>query len=387
MHFSLFLGQTVSHAAHDTAAIDFGIEQALYADEHGFAAVYVGEQHFNDYEPYADGFMMASYLAGRLTSAYLGLSVVPLVIHHPLFIAERANLLDQLTQGRSIVAVSAGRPHEGGTWQKAGLDPDVRQRLFEAKLDVVERAWAHEPGHRPLEFDTGDEFGAMSGRLMPRSYRRGHPLLAIGTNTPAKAADAGRKGRLVHFGPFPLEALTHIADVYRRGLAEGGADDADIARAMQWAIFTKLALVADTDEEAWRLMEEAVAGPLQAPPWVRLQPHEHAMTLREIAAQDPGPAAPAMGMPESMSAYLRRTAIVGSPETVAREVAGYGAAGLPHMHVRFAFGSEADPDIYRRSLELFATEVMPRVGAEPIAGPTRDDVRPESLPRSTSPSR
>jgi alkanesulfonate monooxygenase SsuD/methylene tetrahydromethanopterin reductase-like flavin-dependent oxidoreductase (luciferase family) len=370
----------VSRAEHDTAAIDLGIEQAHFADEHGFSAVYSGEQHFNNYEPYADGFMMAAYLAGQLKHAYLGLSVVPLIIHHPLFIAERANLLDQLTKGRAILGISAGRPHEGGTWHKAGIAPDVRQGLFNAKLELLERAWAHEPGDPPLEFDTGDEHGAMQGRLMPRSYRAGHPLYAIGTNTPSKVADAGRRGRLVHFGPFALDPLAQIASVYRGALAEGGADASAIEAAMQWAIYTKMVLVADTDDEAWALMEDALAGPLQAPPWVQIRPGEAGMSVRELAAQDPGVHAPAMGMPESMSAFLQRIAIVGSPETVAHEVSRYGAAGLPHMHIRFAFGSEADPTVYRRSLELFATEVMPRVGATRISGPTPNQIRPELRP-------
>jgi alkanesulfonate monooxygenase SsuD/methylene tetrahydromethanopterin reductase-like flavin-dependent oxidoreductase (luciferase family) len=380
MHFSLFLGQMVSRAEHDTAAIDLGIEQAHYADAHGFSAVYTGEQHFNNYEPYADGFMMASYLAGQLEHAYLGLSVVPLIIHHPLFVAEKANLLDQLTKGRAIVGMSAGRPNEGGTWQKAWIASDLRQRLFDAKLEVLERAWAHEPGDPPLEFDTGDEHGEMTGRLMPRSYRIGHPLYAIGTNTPAKVADAGRHGRLVHFGPFAREPLGAIVGVYRAALAEGGATPEQIQAALQWAIYTKLVLVGETDEEAWRLMGEALSGPLKAPPWVQLRPGEESMSVQELAAQEPGPFAPAMGMPESMSAFLQRIAIVGSPETVAREVARYGEDGLSHMHVRFAFGSEADPGIYRRSLELFATEVMPRVGATRISGPRIDEIRPEFRP-------
>jgi hypothetical protein len=67
---------------------------------------------------------------------------------------------------------------------------------------------------------------------------------------------------------------------------------------------------------------------------------------------------------------------------VAAEVSRYGDAGLPHMHARFAFGSEADPAVYRRSLELFATEVMPRVGAETIPGPSIDQIRPEYLPEA-----
>ncbi|MGP2442465.1 LLM class flavin-dependent oxidoreductase [Streptomyces sp. JW3] len=316
---------------------------------------------------------------GQFRDASLGLSVVPLIIHHPLFFAERANLLDQLTKGRMIAGISAGRPREGSTWGKGNLDPALRQRLFDAKLDVVERAWAHEPGDAPLEFDTGDEHGSMPGRLMPRSYRRGHPLFAIGTNTAAKVAEAGRRGRFVHFGPFALESLVDITGVYRQGLAEGGADDAAVSRALQWEIHTKMVVVADTDEEAWRIAEDAPQPQLRAP-WVSRRPDEDTMSLQQFARQDPGPLAPAMGMPESLSAYLSRIAVVGSPGTVAREVARYGDAGIPHMHVRFAFGSETDPALYRRSLELFATEVMPRVGATTVPGPSPDEIRPEFLP-------
>lgn len=375
MHFSLFLGQMVSGPEHDTASIDLGIEQARYADEHGFAAVYVGEQHFNNYEPYADGFMMASYLAGQLQQAYLGISVVPLILHHPLLVAERMNALDQLTKGKSIVSVSGGRPHEGAIWHKRGIHPALRQQLFERKLELLERAWAWEPGDGPLEFNTGDEHGALTGRLMPRSYRRPHPLLAIATNTPAKIAAAGREGRLVHFGPFPLEQLAPLVAQYRAGLEEGGAGAERIDEALRWAIHTKMVLVADTDAEAWAHLEDALAGPLMTPPWIVRRPGEERMGVRELAAQDPGPLAPTQGMPESYAAWLRRMFIVGSPETVSAEVARYGEAGIPHLHARFAFGSEADPAIYRRSLELFATEVMPRVGAERIPDPAAAEIR------------
>lgn len=381
MHFSLFLGQAVDGPEADTAAIDLGIEQARYADEHGFAAVYSGEQHFNNYEPYGDGFSMSTYLAGHLSTAYVGLSVIPLVMHHPLLFVQRANLLDQLSKGKCIVGVSAGRPFQGATFQVATLDPAERAALFDAKLDVVERAWAHRRGDPPLEFDTGREHGTMGERpgerMMPYSYRDPHPLFAIGTNTPAKVAEAGASGRLVHLGPFALDGAARMAQLYRQAMIDANTDTAAIERAMSWLIHTKLVMVADTDEEAWAHTSEAFEGPLVVPPWIRPTPEEQGLSLREVWDLPPGPSAPAMGMPESLSAYLHRIVIVGSPESVAREVAAYGQAGLPHMHIRFAFGSAADPGIYRRSLELFATEVMPSVGSTTIAGPTSLEIRAE----------
>jgi alkanesulfonate monooxygenase SsuD/methylene tetrahydromethanopterin reductase-like flavin-dependent oxidoreductase (luciferase family) len=46
MYVSLFLGPNVDGPEDDRVAIELCIEQALKADEAGFAAVYVGEQHF-----------------------------------------------------------------------------------------------------------------------------------------------------------------------------------------------------------------------------------------------------------------------------------------------------------------------------------------------------
>ena len=111
MFLSMFLGPNVSGPADDTRAIELGVEQALAADVAGFAAIYLGEQHFNDYEPYSNPIVMAGYLAGQLPQAYdVGTSMIPLPRHHPLSLVERINLLDQLTRGRCIIGMSSGRP-------------------------------------------------------------------------------------------------------------------------------------------------------------------------------------------------------------------------------------------------------------------------------------
>jgi alkanesulfonate monooxygenase SsuD/methylene tetrahydromethanopterin reductase-like flavin-dependent oxidoreductase (luciferase family) len=374
VHFSLFLGPGVRGPHEDRLAITLGIEQAMAADAAGFAAVYVGEQHFNNYEPYADGLTMAAFLAGRLQHAYLGTSVVPLVLHHPLFLVERANLLDQLTAGRFILGMSGGRPREGKAWHKHDLAPEQRSRLFDQKLEVMLRAWAHRAGDPPLEFATDDEHGVMEGRMMPTSYRRPHPLYAIGTNTAAKVAEAGRRGQKVHLGPFDPDGAARMAALYRAGMQEAGHPAELVEDNLRWLIHTKLVLVAETDDEAWDIAERVFTGPMVMAPWVRRDPGQDGWSLRKIYRADPGAFAPAMGAPESQTAFLRRTMIVGSPSTVAADLGAYRAAGLPHLHARFIFGALDDPDVFRRSFGLFVDEVMPRLGVDPIPGPSGDQV-------------
>lgn len=110
MYVSMFLGPGVAGPEQDQLVIEASIERALEADESGFGALYVGEQHFNNYEPYSNPFVMMGYLAGQIKNAYLGTSVSPLVVHHPLLLIERMNLLDLLTRGKVVFGMSSGRP-------------------------------------------------------------------------------------------------------------------------------------------------------------------------------------------------------------------------------------------------------------------------------------
>ncbi|MEU9734757.1 LLM class flavin-dependent oxidoreductase [Streptomyces sp. NPDC048002] len=377
MYFSVFLGPGVRGPAEDRRAIDLGIQQALEADEAGFSAVYLGEQHFNNYEPYSNPFMMAAYLAPNLRRAYLGTSVVPLVLHHPLFMVEQCNLLDQLTQGRAIIGMSGGRPRQGRTWHKHDLSSEQRSRLFEQKLDVMLSAWAHRAGDPPLHFATDDEQGVMDGRIMPYSYRDPHPLYAIGTNTPAKIAEAGRLGRKVHLGPFDSGHAGGVAQLYRTSMEEAGHSPDVVEDNLRWLIHTKIIYVGETDSEAWDVAERLLQGPMVMVPWLKRDPALEGMPLRDVYRMDPGEFAPAMGMPESLPAYLRRMFVIGSPETVAGELAAYEKAGLSHLHARFIFGDLDVPDVFQRSFRLFTQEVMPRLGVDVIPGPSAAQVRPE----------
>jgi alkanesulfonate monooxygenase SsuD/methylene tetrahydromethanopterin reductase-like flavin-dependent oxidoreductase (luciferase family) len=376
MYFSMFLGPRVFTPTADMVTIDASVEQALEADEAGFAAIYVGEQHHNDYEPYSDPFTMGGYLAAQLKQAWIGTSVVPLVLNHPLRLIERMNLLDLLMRGRVMYGMSSGQPNNGTAFGIHEMGGPYRAKLFDQRLDLLLQAWAHQPADGALEFATEAEQGTLEGRVMPYSYRVPHPLFAVATNTESKVAQAGERGFYVHLGPTDLEGVRHLAGVYRDGLRAGGADDTTIEARMRWFIHTKWIIVAETDDEAWESAQQQFGMAVHFLPWLTKDERFEGKSLRELHDMDPGPFAPSFGMPESPAAWTQRCHIVGSPETVAAELQAYEQAGVPHIHGRWLM-SNMGIEAGRRSFRLFADEVMPRVGVDKIPALVADEIRPE----------
>jgi alkanesulfonate monooxygenase SsuD/methylene tetrahydromethanopterin reductase-like flavin-dependent oxidoreductase (luciferase family) len=376
MYFSMVLGPRVFTPTADMVTIDASVEQALEADEAGFAAIYVGEQHHNDYEPYSDPFTMGGYLAAQLKQAWIGTSVVPLVLNHPLRLIERMNLLDLLMRGRVMYGMSSGQPNNGTAFGIHEMGGPYRAKLFDQRLDLLLQAWAHQPADGALEFATEAEQGTLEGRVMPYSYRVPHPLFAVATNTESKVAQAGERGFYVHLGPTDLEGVRHLAGVYRDGLRAGGADDTTIEARMRWFIHTKWIIVAETDDEAWESAQQQFGMAVHFLPWLTKDERFEGKSLRELHDMDPGPFAPSFGMPESPAAWTQRCHIVGSPETVATELQAYEQAGVPHIHGRWLM-SNMGIEAGRRSFRLFADEVMPRVGVDRMPALEADEIRPE----------
>jgi alkanesulfonate monooxygenase SsuD/methylene tetrahydromethanopterin reductase-like flavin-dependent oxidoreductase (luciferase family) len=379
MYYSMFLGPRVFSPAGDLKTIDALIEQALEADEAGFSAIYVGEQHNNDYEPYSDPFTMAGYLAAQMKQAWLGTSVVPLVLQHPMRLIERMNLLDLLTRGRVMYGLSSGTPTNGAVFGIGEMDAPARSRLFDQRLELLLRAWAHRPEDGPLAFDTDADHGVMPGRVMPYSYRVPHPLIAVGTNTESKIADAGRRGLYVHLGPTDFEQVKRLARVYRHALLEGGFDEAAIEQRMRWLIHTKWILVAETEEQAWQQAQMQFGMAVKFLPWLIQEPQYEDKSIRELHQMNPGRFAPSFGMPESPAAWVQRCQIIGTPETVAAELHRYEEIGVPHIHARWIF-NDMGIDAGKASFRLFVDEVMPRLGIDRMPDLNDDEIRPEFRP-------
>ena len=380
MYLSIFVGPFSRDARDDAAVIDLCIDQASRAAAAGFSMVTFGEQHFNDYEPYCNPFVMAGRMADHLGEAWFGTTIVPLPFHHPLRLAENASLADLLLRGKFLLGMSAARVGPVPDWDNFGIDQADRDALFASNFEILQAALAHRPGDAPLRYDTKWGRGAMNGRLMPASWREDGPLLAIGSNTDATIERIGTSGLPLFLGPCtPAVAEAKMA-LHRSAMQQAGFGAEHIRAAAARSLVTRNVIVAETDDTAWELAE-LLSG---AAPFMDRRTDTRSM--REMSEFDLAPhkqSAPMFGLQGDPvvrnSSYVQGWLIVGSPESVLRQVREYEARGIAQLNVRFTVGAydpdRGTPELFEQSFGLFLDQVVPKLGLEYFPPVAAADIR------------
>jgi alkanesulfonate monooxygenase SsuD/methylene tetrahydromethanopterin reductase-like flavin-dependent oxidoreductase (luciferase family) len=369
VHLSVFLGPFSKGPADDAPLIDLCLEQAVAAAEAGFAMVTFGEQHFSNYEPYCNPFVIAGLLSRQLGEAWFGTTIVPLPLHNPIRLAEDSSIVDLLLRGRFIMGMSAGRTF-APDFENFGLDPAARDEIFASKLDILLKARAHPVGDPPLVVDTPWDRARLDGRLMPASWRAGGPVLAVGTSTDTTIEKFGQLGWPLFLGPAVPALAARKFQLHREAMANAGRGTEEIRRASVRSLVTRHVIVGQTDEEAWE-MAETMAGRN-----FMMDRSNDDRSMREMAAVDlsaPG----AFQQPNIRNtAYVQSWIIAGDPESVASQINAYDGLGIPHLNTRFTVGI-FNPELMARSFDLFVSDVLPLVKTERFAALGPDEIRPE----------
>jgi alkanesulfonate monooxygenase SsuD/methylene tetrahydromethanopterin reductase-like flavin-dependent oxidoreductase (luciferase family) len=194
------------------------IELASTAEDAGFDTVYVTESHLGSARGFANAFAVAAAMSGRLRRASIG--VLPaLGMEHPLRLVEQANMLNLLTDGRSLVVLSDSL--EPRQYAAFGL-PVPRNGLLEELVQDLEDAWAwswnYQEDGPPLEFHSGPYASKMAGRIMPAAC----PRVAFETDSEAGVRDAAIRGRPLHLRAASLELAKGLLETYREVVTSVG---------------------------------------------------------------------------------------------------------------------------------------------------------------------
>jgi probable LLM family oxidoreductase len=305
------------------------IEQAVLADGQGIDFIGVGEHHRADFAVSAPEVVLAA-IAARTSRIRLGSAVTVLSSDDPIRVFQRFSTVDAISNGRAEVILGRGSFTE--SFPLFGFDLSQYETLFEEKLNL----FAALLPQKPVSWE-GSTRPALSNRRVFPPLENPPLKTWVGVGGSPKSAI-----RAAHYGlPLMLAIIggephrfRPFVDLYHQALQKLGQPERPIGAHSPGH-------VADTDEQA---RED-------------LWPHYKRMH-DQIGAE--------RGWPPMQRAGFDREAdqgslYVGSPETVARKIAGtVKALGLSRFDLKYSSGPLPHEKLMR-SVELYGSKVMPMV--------------------------
>ncbi|CCH34992.1 LLM class flavin-dependent oxidoreductase [Actinosynnema sp. NPDC047251] len=174
---------------HQHARITEALEQAKLADELGYGCWWQVEHHgAEEFSLSSAPELVLAAISQHTSRIRLGHSAVlaPACFNHPIRVAERAAMLDHLSNGRVELGLTRSTAPE---WRLFGVDPaDVRRQTQQA-FEMVPRMWTQE------RFSySGEGFEIDDVPIVPKPLQRPHPPLWQAAATPSSFEEAGKRG-------------------------------------------------------------------------------------------------------------------------------------------------------------------------------------------------
>jgi alkanesulfonate monooxygenase SsuD/methylene tetrahydromethanopterin reductase-like flavin-dependent oxidoreductase (luciferase family) len=347
MRFGTFSYNQSRPSVPEKQAFEELIEQVLLTERLGFDEAWFAEHHHSDYGMLASPNLIIASLAPRTQRLRMGNLVSVLPLYDPMRLAEECGMLDILTNGRLNVGLGRGVPKDD---MKHRLDRDTAQARFEEGIEILLRAWTGET----FSF-AGKAWGYEEISCRPLPLQKPHPPIYYGATSPDSPAMVARRGWNLALSRQPLANCAKAIRSYRDERAKhaelcGNGD----------AIMVRDIYVADSDEQAWR-----EAGPQITRFWQLAT--DNFWRGESIS-------------PESLPKFTERypyfpggltvqkmdewgTSLIGSPETVIKKARQMVEIAKPDSLVgMFSFGGLKHEQVMR-SIDLFASKVMPALGA------------------------
>jgi probable LLM family oxidoreductase len=305
------------------------VEQAVLADRVGVDSFGLGEHHRDDFAVSAPEIVLAA-IASRTERIRLGTAVTVLSSDDPVRVFERFATLDAISQGRAEIILGRGSFTE--SFPLFGYDLSDYDRLFAEKADLM---W-HLLTEDAVTWQGTVRAPLEKQHVYPKT-ESGHIRTWIGVGgSPESVVRAARYGFplvLAIIGGDPARFAPYV-DLYHRALAEFGKDPLPVA-------VHAPGFIAQTDEEATETL------------W----PHAQVLITR-IGAERGWPPLTRERFEADITAGAMH---VGSPETVARKIARtVSSLGVQRFGLKYSNGT-LPHDHLMTAIELYGTEVIPRV--------------------------
>lgn len=305
------------------------IDEAVLADQLGIDFIGVGEHHRADFAISTPETVLAA-IAARTSRIRLGSAVTVLSSDDPIRVFQRFSTVDAISNGRAEVILGRGSFTE--SFPLFGYDLSQYETLFAEKLDlfaalVSQKAVTWQGTIRPALTNQRVFPPIETGRLKTWIGVGGSPESVV------RAARYGLPLILAIIGGDPAR-FTPYADLYRRAFSQLGEPVQSIG-------VHSPGHVGETDAQA---REEMFA--------------DYKRMRDRIGAERGWPP---MGRAEFEQEVDHGSLYVGSPETVARKIAGtVRTLGLSRFQMKYSAGP-LPHETMMRSIALYGEKVIPLV--------------------------
>ena len=316
-----------------------------HAEQLGFACYHVAEHHGTPLSINGSPGLFLAAAAQRTERIRLSPLTYCLPWHNPYRLYNEICMLDQLSKGRLEIGVSRGvSPIEARIYGIQSVEQS--REMSQEALDVLLAAF----NNNELNYE-GKHYQFENVELWNRPYQLPYPPLWFPSSNESTVPFIAKHGFHTshNFAPVQLASLhfAHYKEAWLHHKDEPDRMNGHVA--VPKLTNSRHVYVAPTDAQAMEEVRE---------PFLTWRQHITHLNRRVRGEPDVG------GELEMASRLEQETLIVGSPETVtARITEAMEISGINYFLGVFAFGNMAQ-DKAKRSMDLFAQEVMPAVRAQ-----------------------
>ncbi len=321
------------------------------ADELGYHSVKTVEHYFHDYGGHTPNpivFLSAVAARTRRIRPITG-AVIP-AFNNPVKLAGELAMLDNISNGR--LDVGFGRAFIPKEFEVFGVNMDDSRARFDEGIEIITRLWTEERVSYEGKFHR-----FRNVRLMPRPVQKPHPPIWVAAVMSEESfVAAGRRGYHIMIVPFAgnIERTRELVRAYRDAWREAGHPPG--AEQIQTSLHC---YVAETHEEAVEGCKKPIARYIEVfseavQSWSGQHSEQYAGYQKLVEA---------ITSLNAEKMIASRTALVGSPEEVVEQVQFTREVfGEHEPSMQINFGGITDKEAFR-TLELFASRVMPKLRA------------------------
>jgi alkanesulfonate monooxygenase SsuD/methylene tetrahydromethanopterin reductase-like flavin-dependent oxidoreductase (luciferase family) len=357
LRFGLFLQSSHPPERELGDAIDRALDQIGWADELGFSEAWLGEHLTAAWEPTPAQDLVIAQALVKTEQIVLGAGAYVLPFYHPAALAMRISQLDHMARGRFLCGIAAGSVPTDLAMLNIDAEAGEHRDMMHESLEIMLKIW-----NEPLEpwlyegkywtVRNPEPYLGYGPHLRP--YQEPHPPIALAGLSPNSPTleMAGARG----FLPLSLTFNTPYLQGHWSVVEKGAESTGRSCHRRDWRVVRDV-FVAENDEEARKWVREGNMGrawrehnfpTLDVFGWRGFLKHDESVPDEDV----------------DVDYLLDHLFLVGSPDTVVERLlevdSTLGGFGTILINA-YDWGEDSVP--YRRSMELFAKEVIPRFEA------------------------